>query len=100
MPYATGSIERAWTDAPASGLVPVPLEDQGVADLSGHEPVEPPDPYAGMWSFFAGTPRRAFKFDGIAWGAGVGVDPDDHSACLTSNAAAIGAYDPVGRARC
>ena len=43
---------------------------------------------------FASTPRQAFKFAGVAWGVGVGVDPKENEACLVADAAEIGDYDP------
>lgn len=96
-PYASGSVHRFWTDVPALDLEPLKLRDRGIFDLNkDYEPFEPPDPYADMWAFFASTPRPGFEFDSIAWGAGVGVDPDDHGACLVADAAEISAYDPAG----
>ena len=98
-PYASGKIERVWTDVAALNLEPLPLSDEGVVDLAEvYEPFEPGDPYYEMWTFFASTPRRDFEFHEIAWGAGVGVDPDDHDTCLVADAADIGAHDP-GAAR-
>lgn len=92
--YASGSIQRAWTDIPALGLEPLPLEDQGIVNLNEvYEPFRPPDFYAGMWDFFASAPRRACEFDGIAWGDGVGVAPDDTTSCLVADAAET--RDPV-----
>lgn len=93
--YASGSVERAWTDVQALGLEPLPLTDQGVLDLNEvYEPYRRPDPYADMWEFLASVTRRAFEFDGIAWGVGVGVDPVDDEACLVADAAEIGEHDP------
>jgi hypothetical protein len=86
--YSVGRIERVWTDVPALGLAPLPLEDQGEHDLNQiHEPFELTDPYGEMWHRFASMPRRAFEFSGIAWGAGVGVEPTDDGACLVADAA-------------
>ncbi|MFO7904387.1 MAG: hypothetical protein ACQESR_10020 [Planctomycetota bacterium] len=85
---STGRIERVWTDVPALGLDPLPLEDQGEYDLNEiHEPFEPTDPYGEMWLRFASKTRRAFEFSGIAWGEGVGVKPTDEGACLVADAA-------------
>ena len=86
--YAVGRIERVWTDVPALGLHPLPLEDQGEYDLNEiHEPFEPTDPYGEMWFRFASKPRRVFELSGIAWGAGVGVRPTDNETCLVADAA-------------
>ena len=86
--YAVGRIERVWTDVPALGLDPLPLDDQGEYDLNEiHEPFEPTDPYGKMWLRFASKPRRAFEFSGIALGEGVGVKPTDEGACLVATAA-------------
>jgi hypothetical protein len=86
--YCVGRIERVWTDVAALGLDPLPLEDQGEYDLNEiHEPFELTDPYGPMWHRFATMPRRAFEFSGIAWSAGVGVEPTDDGACLVGDAA-------------
>ena len=95
--YATGSIERTWIDVPALGLEPIALKELG--DWTPSETVDPfvpPDPYAPMWELFATSPRRAFEFEGTAWGVGVGCDPDDPDACLVADAAEIADQDPVG----
>ena len=92
--YASGTLERIWTDVPALGLEPLPLADLGVTDLSRYEPFTPPEPYAEMWEFFASTPRRAFEFHEIAWGAGVGTDPGDPDDCLIAHAAEISEENP------
>ena len=94
-PYASGTIDRVWTDVPALGLEPLPLEGQGVVDLKeAYEPILPPDPYAEMWAFFASTPRPSWEFDGIAWGDGVGLDPDDQRGSLVCDASDIMHHDP------
>ena len=86
-PYASGKIERVWTDIPALKLEPLPIKKQGVVDIARvYEPVLPPDPYAEMWAFFAATPRHSWLFDGIAWGVGVGLDPDDQRGSLVCEA--------------
>ncbi len=92
--YASGAVERAWTDVSRLGLEPLSLEDGGVVDLRKHyDPFRRPDPYAAMWESFAETPRRAFEFEEIAWGVGVGVDPLD-DRCLVVDAAEELARDP------
>ena len=93
--YATGTVNRGWTDVAALELTPLPLEDQGIEDLTLFEPFRRPDPYADMWEFFVSTPRRSWEFDPIAWGAGVGYD-DDPEACLVCDAAEIARHDPQG----
>ncbi len=72
--YASGTLNRSWSDIPAIGLTPLPLMDHGVSTLADTcEPFTKPDPYAEMWEFLSTVPRREFEFDPIAWGAGVGV---------------------------
>ena len=96
-PYLSGKIEKVWTDIEALNLEPLPLTDEGVVDLEEiYEPFEPGNPYYEMWTFFASSPRRDFEFHEIAWGGGVGVDPDDCEACLVEDAAEIVAQDPTG----
>jgi hypothetical protein len=53
-------------------------------------------PYAEMWDFFISVPRKAYKFHEIAWGAGVGVDPEDPQGNLIQDALEIRGYDPDG----
>lgn len=77
-------------------LEPLALEDQGVIDLAAvYEPFAPTDPYFDMLDFFASTPRRYYRFHEIAWGAGVGTDPDDPDACLVADASELALQDPV-----
>ena len=65
--YASGTIERAWTDVPALGLTPLPLIDQGYCDLNErYDPYLRPDPYAELWESASAVPRQVFEFDGIA----------------------------------
>jgi len=93
--YASGAIERSWIDIPALGLEPLPLEDQGEEVFEEtYKPFKPPDPYAEMWAFFASTPRRAWEFDGIAWGDGVGVDSDEPDRHLIAEAAERLRHEP------
>lgn len=93
--YASGAVERSWTDIKALGLEPLPLEDEGIMDVRNiSEPYEKPDPYAEMWEFLVSVPRHAFKFHPIAWGVGVGVDPEDPEENLTMDASEISEYDP------
>jgi len=94
-PYATGRVERAWTDIRALELEPLPLTEGTVVDLRDvYDPYEPPDPYADMWDFFASTPRMDHEFGATAWGDGVGVDPDDPDANPVIKAAEIRHRDP------
>ena len=95
--FASGEVKRVWTDVKALGLEPLSLTDEGIEDLAAiREPFEKPDPYADMWNFFVSVPRKAYKFHEIAWGAGLGVDPDDPEENLVQDALEIGEYDPNG----
>ncbi|MBN1570544.1 MAG: tetratricopeptide repeat protein [Acidobacteria bacterium] len=92
--YASGAVNRLWTNVRALGLEPLPLEDEGFIDLTAmSEPFEKPDPYAEMWDFFVSVPRKAFKFHEIAWGAGIAEDPEGN---LVQDASEISGYDPSG----
>ena len=95
--YASGTIERIWTDVPALNLTPLALEDYGLSDLrQTHDPVEEPDPYAAKWAETTSSPRRVFEFDGIAWSVGLGPDQDDEDTCPIADAAEMHRYDPDG----
>ena len=95
--YMSGEIKRAWTDISAIGITPLPLTDQGICTLAEvSEPFTKPDPYAEMWEFLSTVPRREFEFDPIAWGAGVGVDPEDDDAHLIADAAELSVHHPDG----
>lgn len=95
--YVSGTIARRWTDVPALGLTPLALTDQGEFDPREIlDNVDTDDPFADTWAGFVTGPRTAFEFDPVAWGAGVGVDSDDHAACLVADAAEIGPTDPEG----
>ncbi len=93
--YATGTVDRVWTDVAALGLQPLLLHAEGDCTLADtFEPFLPPDPYAQLWDAAASQPRASFEIDGIAWGAGVGVDPDDPQACLVADAQRVTRSDP------
>ncbi len=93
-PYASGTVERAWTDVSRLELVPLALEDFGVMDLREHyESFHHPDPYAKMWDSFAATPRRSFEFEEVASGESTGVDPLE-DRYLVADAAEELARDP------
>jgi hypothetical protein len=95
--YASGAVNRSWTDVKALGLEPLPLVDKGIENLiDTSEPFEKPDPYAEMWDFFVSVPRKAYEFHEIAWGVGVGVDPDDPEENLVQDALEISDSDPDG----
>jgi hypothetical protein len=95
--YASGAVNRSWTDIKTLGLEPLPLKDEGIEDLAAiSEPYKKPDPYAEMWDFFVSVPRKAYKFHEIAWGAGVGVDPEDAEENLVLDASEISDSDPDG----
>ena len=93
--YATGTVDRAWTDVPALGLEPLALNPRGDCRLNDrHEPFRPPDPYAPLWEAAAAHPRPTFEFDGRAWGVGVGVPADTPEACLVVDATEVWQRDP------
>ncbi len=98
-PFASGTVERVWTDVPSLDLEPLALEDLGVDDLrERYQEFEPDDRYYPLWREHTASPGRWWEFDGIAWGAGVGIDPQDNSAGLVNKASEVSSYDP-GAAR-
>jgi tetratricopeptide (TPR) repeat protein len=92
--YMSGTIERNWTDVGALDLEPLELEDLGLDDLREiYEGPDLHDPYFDSWSSLTATKRRAGEFDGVAWGAGVGVEDED--TYLVSDAAEVSDHDPL-----
>ncbi len=90
--YASGAVERAWTDVPALGLDPIELDDRGVVDLNqAYTPILPPDPSWQIWAAIAAAPRKVFEFGDIAWGENVDGDPEE---CLTRQASQIIDHHP------
>ena len=97
--YISGAVERVWTDVAALALTPLPLKVKWDFDPQEvFDNVEASDAFADTWAGFSSGPKTAYDFDPIAWGAGVGVDPDDHDACLVADASEILHHDPT-RAR-
>jgi len=80
--YASGRIENPRLDVTKIGLEPLPLEGGELQDIRSYsEPFEPPDPYAPLWKRLTAKPRASFEFDGIAWGALPGLDPEENPTC-------------------
>ncbi len=80
--YASGEIEDPRIDVAKLGLEPLPLQGGELEDVaSDSEPYGRPDPYAPLWEKFTAKPRPSFEFDGIAWGALPGLDPDGNPTC-------------------
>ena len=81
--YASGQLEGARFDVAKLGLDPLPLTGgdlQNVAQSS--EPFDDPaDAYTQLWQRFTASPRPAFEFDPIAWGALPGREDDDNPTC-------------------
>jgi len=80
--YASGRIERPRIDVAKLALEPLPLDGGDSRDLrEGRDPYRRRDPYAPLWRKLTAKPRASFEFDGIAWGAFPGDDPDDNPTC-------------------
>ncbi len=83
--YASGKVESARIDIAKLGLEPLPLEGGELEDVAKHsEPYRRPDPYAPLWRKLTAKPRPAYEFDGIAWGALPGAEPEDNPTCDAS----------------
>lgn len=81
--YASGRIDNPRIDVAKLGLDPLRLEINGrVEDVrSDSEPFLRPDPYAPLWRKLTAKRRGCFEFDGIAWGALPGLEPDENPTC-------------------
>ncbi len=89
--YASGAIVNPRIDVAKLGLVPLPLDGSELEDVASYsEPFERPDPYAPLWRKLTAEARRSFEFDGIAWGAFPGLDPDENPTCDAAELAAAG----------
>ena len=89
--YASGSIADAHIDVAKLGLDPLPLAGGHLKDLrSSTEPFRRPEPYAPLWQRLTARPRPSFEFDGIAWGALPGRDPEDNATCDAAELAGEG----------
>jgi hypothetical protein len=94
--YASGTLESFRIDIPKLGLDPLPLTGGDLHDIAEtSEPYDDPaDPYTQLWKQLTATPRPAFEFDPIAWGALPGRDDDDNPTCDAAELAEAG--DPDG----
>lgn len=90
--YASGTLENFRIDIPKLGLDPLPLTGGDLQDITEtSEPYDDPtDPYTQLWKQFTATPRPAFAFDPIAWGALPGRDDDDNPTCDAAELAEAG----------
>lgn len=80
--YASGRMKDPRIDIAKLGLAPLPLEGGELDDVAAHsEPYERPDPYAPLWKKLTARPRPSFEFDGIAWGALPGLEPEENPTC-------------------
>jgi hypothetical protein len=81
--YASGRVESTLIDIARLGIVPLPLEGGDLEDIAEYsEPYDDPaDPYTRLWKKLTAKPRPAFEFDGIAWGALPGYEPDENPTC-------------------
>ncbi len=89
--YATGRVQDVGIDIAKLGLDPLPLEGGELDDVARYcDPYELPDPYAPLWKQLTAKPRPSFEFDGIAWGAFPGLEPDENPTCDAAELAEAG----------
>src|SRR5690242_14716686 len=89
--YATGRVQDVRIDIAKLGLDPLPLEGGELDDVARYsDPYELPDPYAPLWKRLTAKPRPSFEFDGIAWGAFPGLEPDENPTCDAAELAEAG----------
>ena len=94
-PCASGAMEHARIDVGRLGLVPLPLTGGELWDgAEEDEAFAEPDPFAPRWRELTAEPRRAYRFDPIAWGALAGQNPEDNLVCDAAELAEAG--DPAG----
>jgi len=80
--YGSGHIGNPRIDVATLGLPPLPLEGGELEDVAAYsEPYRPPDHYASLWLRLTAMPRPAFEFDGVAWGAFLGLDAEGSPTC-------------------
>lgn len=82
--YASGRIKDPRIDVTRLGLRPLPLHVFSPdCDLrTPYEPYRNPEPYAPLWMALTATPRTAYDFDPIAWGAFPDAkDPEENITC-------------------
>jgi len=92
--YASGKIENPRIDIAKLGLEPLPLEGGELEDVASYsEPVRRPDPYAPLWKKLTAKPRVSYEFDGIAWGALPGSDPEENPTCEASELMQAGDHE-------
>ncbi|CAN5801125.1 hypothetical protein BH11MYX2_BH11MYX2_21700 [soil metagenome] len=80
MDVAEGHVEFARIDISRLGLEPLALDGPNVENMQEvHENyVDPSDPYTALWQRATSRPREVWEFDGIAWGAFPGADPEEN----------------------
>lgn len=79
---ASGRVRDPRIDIPRLGLVPLPLTEGDLVDIGAeYEPPRRRDPRMPLWRRLTSRPRRAFVFDGIAWGNLPGLEGGDNPTC-------------------
>jgi hypothetical protein len=91
--YAAAKLEGARIDVPKLGLEPLPLEGGELDDVRDYtEPYTGSDFYSKFWKKRTATPRPAYEFDGIAWGAFPDADPEDNPTCDAAELREVGRH--------
>jgi len=89
--YASGKVESARIDIPRLGLAPLPLEGGELEDIREHaEPYRGRDAYSKLWRKLTAKPRPSYEFDGLAWGAFPGDDPEENPTCDAAELREVG----------
>ena len=75
-------------------LEPLPLEGGELEDVASYsDPYRRPDPYAPLWKKLTAKPRPSLEFDGIAWGAFPGADPEENPTCDAAELSEAGDHE-------
>ena len=92
--YASGKVHDVRVEVSKLGLTPLPLSGGELEDVAERsEPYRRTDPYFRLWKKLTATPRHAYEFDAIAWGALPGADPDDNPTCNAAELREAGRID-------